>query len=283
MGNTISFVRHAFIELLDSVRNFQAIEQRVNAEPGLPVTNPTRSFWMFPPSPIASHCSDLPPHADIVVIGSGITGTSVARTLLDRAHAHGKLPVLLMLEARDACSGATGRYVCTHLPFHSGWSFEQHHLHRNGGHISPNIYQDFGILRHDHGDAAASKITQFRLAHLHEMRRVAEEEGILEQSQWRQVDSVEAYFNRELFARAKTELQVYQQVLASEASHYRVYESQEALQVWSASSVNDHVTKWHVEIQSRNRRRRVHRIPRWCHASVQLCDGYPFKSVKTVP
>lgn len=112
MGNTISIIRSAFHELLDNVRTLQSLKERIDAEPGLPVENPTRSFWMYPPSPIAQHCSDLPQHADIVVIGSGITGTAFARTLLDQARAGGeRLPVLLMLEARDACSGATGRYV----------------------------------------------------------------------------------------------------------------------------------------------------------------------------
>ena len=115
MGNAIPFIRHAFTTLLDDIRQLQALDARIEAQPGLPVENPTRSFWMSPLSPIAHHSSDLPQHADIVVIGSGITGTSVARTLLDRAHAQGKHPVVLMLEARDACSGATGRYVYTLL------------------------------------------------------------------------------------------------------------------------------------------------------------------------
>ncbi|KAG6374444.1 FAD dependent oxidoreductase [Boletus reticuloceps] len=216
MGNAISIIRHAFTELFDNVRTFQTLQRRIDTEPGLPVENPTRSFWMYPPSPIARHCSDLPQYADVVVIGSGITGTSVARTLLDRVHAEGKqLPVLLMLEARDACSGATGR---------------------NGGHITPSLYQDFAILRQDHGDAAAHKIIKFRLAHLHELRRAAEEEGVFEQSQWRQVETVDAFFNRDLFAKAKAQVQAYQQALPSEASYYRVYESPEAIEKYDFAS-----------------------------------------------
>lgn len=226
MGNTISIIRHAFTELLGNVRTLQTLNERIAAEPGLPVENPTRSFWMFPPSPIARHSSDLPQYADVVIIGSGITGTSVAKTLLDRAHAEGKLPVVLMLEARDACSGATGRYVI-HLMVDGRSS-----IHRNGGHISPLLYHDYAILRQDHGDVVAQKMIQFRLAHLHALRRAAEEEGVLEESQWRQVETVDAYYNRELFARAKAKVQGYQQALPFEASHHRVYESAEAIQVW---------------------------------------------------
>lgn len=125
MGNTVPLIRHALTQLLDTIRMLQTLKARIKAEPGLPVENPTRSFWMSPLSPVAHHCSDLPQHVSIVVIGSGITGTSVAKTLLDRAHAAGKLPVLLMLEARDACSGATGRYVYMY-PSDCGRPFEQY-------------------------------------------------------------------------------------------------------------------------------------------------------------
>lgn len=227
MGNTFSLARHAFTELSDNVRTFKALKERIEAEPGLPVANPTRSFWMSPPSPIAHHCSDLPQYVDVVTVGSGITGTSVTKTLLDRAHTEGKLPVLLMLEAREACSGATGRYVHVYRCPTSTTIY----IYRNGGHITPALYSDYADLRDDHGDAIAQKMIKLRLAHLHEVRRVAEEEGVLEESQWRQVETVDAYYNQELFAKAKAQVQGYQQALPFEASHHRVYESAEAIQV----------------------------------------------------
>jgi glycerol-3-phosphate dehydrogenase len=45
--------------------------------------------------------------ADIVIVGSGITGTSAARFLAEDERANGKK--IVMLEAREACWGATGR------------------------------------------------------------------------------------------------------------------------------------------------------------------------------
>ena len=102
---------------------------------------------------------------------------------------------------------------------------------RNGGHITPPLYHDFALWQQAHGVAAAHKIVKFRLAHLKELRRAAEEEGVLEQSQWRQVETFDAFFHRELFAKAKAQVQAYQQALPSEASYYRVYESTEATQV----------------------------------------------------
>lgn len=86
---------------------YNVVRKRIDAGPGLPVANPTIPFWHDVPSPIASYKPEkLPEYADIVIIGSGITGTSIARTLM--AEGGSELKVL-MLEARDACSGATGR------------------------------------------------------------------------------------------------------------------------------------------------------------------------------
>ena len=51
--------------------------------------------------------SDLPHYADIVIVGSGITGASAARYLAEDARAN-RLSIV-MLEAREACWGATGR------------------------------------------------------------------------------------------------------------------------------------------------------------------------------
>lgn len=79
------------------------------------MADPTQSYWTTPPSEISRHNSEstkLPEYADIVIIGSGISGASFARTILDWESEHaGKVEPLqvVMLEARDTCSGATGR------------------------------------------------------------------------------------------------------------------------------------------------------------------------------
>ena len=48
----------------------------------------------------------FPDDVDIVIIGSGLTGALIAYNLLSRP---GPKPAILMLEARAAVSGATGR------------------------------------------------------------------------------------------------------------------------------------------------------------------------------
>ncbi|PNY25403.1 oxidoreductase OrdL [Tolypocladium capitatum] len=89
-----------------------------HGQAGLPTPNSTRSFWHREPSEtLLGHRTTerLPATADVVIVGSGITGTFAAREL-----AAGGRRVLL-LEAREACWGATGR---------------------NGGHCQPGVWNN---------------------------------------------------------------------------------------------------------------------------------------------
>ncbi|KAI6258227.1 hypothetical protein MCOR19_005400 [Pyricularia oryzae] len=76
---------------------------------GFPMPNPTKSFWQDPPHRIANLRStpDLPTDEtfDYVIIGSGISGAATAHKLLTRDPSLS----ILMLEARAAASGASGR------------------------------------------------------------------------------------------------------------------------------------------------------------------------------
>ncbi|KAM3556465.1 hypothetical protein MY1884_005050 [Beauveria asiatica] len=82
----------------------------------LPTPESTHSYWHHDPSPalLGHRTTDkLPEQADVVVVGSGITGAFAARELVDGGRD------VVMLEAREACWGATGR---------------------NGGHCHPLIF-----------------------------------------------------------------------------------------------------------------------------------------------
>ncbi|TCD71721.1 hypothetical protein EIP91_005487 [Steccherinum ochraceum] len=107
----------------------------------LPVANSTKAFWFTDPNayPAPDEGSEGPltSDADICIIGSGVTGVSAAYHL---AHAFSqdenlvaelKRPVkAIILEARDFCSGATGR---------------------NGGHLTPDKWSDFVRLENERG------------------------------------------------------------------------------------------------------------------------------------
>ena len=87
-------------------------------DPGIPVAAPTVSAWQEPAHPIATIQSDkLPQRTDFAIIGSGITGTSVAKTLLENELARDK--TITMFEARSLTTGATSRnggFLLSHAP-----------------------------------------------------------------------------------------------------------------------------------------------------------------------
>jgi ribulose 1,5-bisphosphate synthetase/thiazole synthase len=70
-----------------------------------PTRNPSNSYWQTKPHRLATHRSQFPTAADVVIIGSGITGVSIARTLLEEAP---DIKIVLV-DARELCNGATGR------------------------------------------------------------------------------------------------------------------------------------------------------------------------------
>lgn len=83
------------------------MEERARIPVFLPRANPTISYWQDPPSSIADLRStpSLPSTSSYMIIGSGISGTYIAYILLTRE----PNADVVLLEARQACSGATGR------------------------------------------------------------------------------------------------------------------------------------------------------------------------------
>lgn len=82
----------------------------VDAPSGLPTPNSLNSFWHSQPSEaLLGHrtTDDLPETADVLIVGSGITGAFAAWFLKENGIGDGESVV--MLEAREACWGATGR------------------------------------------------------------------------------------------------------------------------------------------------------------------------------
>ncbi|KAK6004681.1 hypothetical protein QM012_008543 [Aureobasidium pullulans] len=80
---------------------------------GFPVPNSTLPYWRSDLHPIDSYCSSekLPSECDIAIIGAGMTGVSTAYHL-SRLHTpddSGSKPSIVVLDAREVCSGATGR------------------------------------------------------------------------------------------------------------------------------------------------------------------------------
>jgi hypothetical protein len=88
-----------------------------SGQASLPTPNSTKSFWHSEPSKyLLGHrtTSSLPTKADIVIIGSGISGSSAAYHLSQYDNV--KDLSIVMLEAREACWGATGRVSFIFIP-----------------------------------------------------------------------------------------------------------------------------------------------------------------------
>lgn len=78
------------------------------AERMLPVPDPTLPFWLTERHPLDTHRStpELPSETDVLIIGAGYAGISTAYHLLKD---NTSPPSTVILEAREAGSGATGR------------------------------------------------------------------------------------------------------------------------------------------------------------------------------
>lgn len=106
---------------------------------GLPVENPCISFWQQTtrsfPHLVANSESSLPQTTKYLVIGSGLSGALTAFDLIHTAGVPGS--DVLILEAREAASGATSR---------------------NAGHVRPDAFRGFQVYRRVHGTEQALKI-----------------------------------------------------------------------------------------------------------------------------
>lgn len=132
----------------------------------LPVPNSTASYWRSEPHWLDNYRSSeqVPSQADIVIIGTGLAGVSTAYHLVDRKDDdEAPQPSILLLEARQVCSGATGR---------------------NGGHIK-KLPSTTGDLIRNYGSAAAGEIVKFVRANIYGVKRVVEKEQIQAEAELR--------------------------------------------------------------------------------------------------
>ncbi|GME93582.1 unnamed protein product [Ambrosiozyma monospora] len=124
----------------------------------LPVENPTKSFWLTAEEEEFStyrSSPELPSEADTIVIGSGYAGTTFTYFLLKEQGINPSS--VLMLEARNVCSGATAR---------------------NGGHLKPDLYYAHEKFSAKYGAKGAAEIINFEHAHLEAMKELIEKEEI---------------------------------------------------------------------------------------------------------
>ncbi|KAI0427343.1 FAD dependent oxidoreductase [Xylaria sp. FL1042] len=148
-------------------------ENQASRRAELPTPNSTHSYWHRDPSKtLLNHhtTENLPPTADVVVIGSGISGTFAARELV----AGGRSVVIL--EAREACWGATGR---------------------NGGHCQPAVWD------------SVEEVARFELGTFNLIKDLVAEHDI--PCDWEVVGGIHAIYSQEVLDAAKKQIKRLQQ------------------------------------------------------------------------
>ncbi|KAK8087830.1 hypothetical protein PG997_002791 [Apiospora hydei] len=134
-----------------------------HTNPLLPVANPTLSYWRSEPHRLDSHRStvQLPETCDVAIIGAGLSGVSVAYSLSSPAaqdpnDTGAPPPSIALLEARQVCSGATGR---------------------NGGHVKLKTASVLSIIE-EHGLEAAEQFAALVRAQIDALKGVVETEQL---------------------------------------------------------------------------------------------------------
>ncbi|KIY52296.1 FAD dependent oxidoreductase [Fistulina hepatica ATCC 64428] len=126
--------------------------------PGYPLPNPCLSFWLQGTrnAAILGHrtTETIPESCDVAVIGSGISGAATAYFLMTGSNPPKSV---VMLEAREACHGATGR---------------------NGGHCRPDCYRGYTGYKARFGKEQALKILQNEMDTLNLLVEVVKKESI---------------------------------------------------------------------------------------------------------
>ncbi|KAL5341633.1 FAD dependent oxidoreductase [Aspergillus crustosus] len=122
----------------------------------IPVPNATTPFWRTELHELDSHRTtpDLPSDCDIVIIGAGFAGAALAYYLYED---NPTPPSVVILEAREACSGATGR---------------------NGGHMKPDVYYNVPKYIKKYGVRAAVDVARFEASQVHAVKELVEKENI---------------------------------------------------------------------------------------------------------
>lgn len=218
MGAVASTLREAYFGLRSLVTlisnanaDFSAATIRV-LEPRLPSALSTESFWQQNPvlaDLVHVKSTVLPSSADIVIIGTGIAGASVAYTILNECQNMGIQNRVVILEARQLCSGATGR---------------------NGGHIKATPYHAYSTYKARFGKSQAKKFCEFQLMHLPTLLEIAKHEGLVD-AEVREVETLDVFTDSSMWQKARGMVKELSEDMPAMAEDVSIYDAATAQQV----------------------------------------------------
>ncbi|KAF8182953.1 FAD dependent oxidoreductase [Pholiota molesta] len=222
MGGIVSKIRFVLQLINSSLDDYDALRKRIEAHlasPNSPGPVPTQAsdcssssstppYWTVPASPIAREGQTTALPVDEALLEYSKERSADAEERGENRRDKGIRVV--MLEARDACSGSTGR--C------KWWSYW------------PLVYNEYGELKSAHGPPRLRK-SCVRLAHISSLISTAQAEGLLSASQAREVESFDVYGHPEKFAQAKNELHEFlEEAPADLTNGFGVVEDQQGLE-----------------------------------------------------
>lgn len=208
---------------MQSLKSIDALVACLQADPLLPRPNPTAAYWQEPPHPTVSskQSQELPSKTDIAIIGSGITGCSVAKALLEDPSLAGK--TVTILEARGVTSSATGR---------------------NGGHLVSDCLESFGLVSATVGTDQAVEVARFSLASMQRLRDVVTAFGgdLAERSKIREVVSTSVIGDEETLEEARVGLAAFEEALPDLKGMFVLLGKEEAMKVRYDSGMNKYIS-----------------------------------------
>jgi hypothetical protein len=189
LSDVITTLRSALVLIRALSSEFNQALKRATTPPGLPNSEPTQTYWLEdPPFPelVDAKSSELPQTADVAIIGSGIAGAAVARSLLHERRRRNvdNNKKVVVLEARALSSGATAR---------------------NGGHIKAGPYEAFSRFSRSFPKDRAAALTRFRMQHLESLLNLCQCEGI-EAAEAREVETVDLFLDDQAYKKAIQEV-----------------------------------------------------------------------------
>ncbi|KAK0254720.1 hypothetical protein LTR91_021143 [Friedmanniomyces endolithicus] len=189
------------------------MEERARVPPGLPRSHPTVSYWQDPPADIADlrTTAELPAKADYVVVGSGISGSFIAYNILCKQPEAS----VVILEARQAASGATGR---------------------NGGHTKAASYRSFVDHEKELGLDEAKRIARLEYANIVATHDFARKHGIRCDSN--SCDTVDIIYSQTHLDAGNEAIRRMRETMGEDdpAAHYRVFIAAEARKTFRTPS-----------------------------------------------
>lgn len=145
-----------------------------------PVADAVPSYWRKQVGPIDNHRSTehLPTQVDVVIVGAGYAGASIVHHIVEECVRRDRpLPSILILEAREACSGATGRNGTYHMPSRIQFNIARADSGNLGGHLKPDPLSRAASVLETHGKAVAEHVATFESRQVDAIKELVQREN----------------------------------------------------------------------------------------------------------